>query len=107
MTTKTATPAKTATDAPVFTFSEAPVPATTRASSAVNPMLDACTKIKASMKDGRSTIALSTRVGDDAQVGKVKRWLALAGKELGVTFRSIVKDTTVTFWAVERITHKS
>lgn len=101
--TKTATPAP----APSFTFADAPVPSQTRVSTAVNPLADVCAQIAQTMGDGeRSTIAKTLQTASPEQVSKVKRWLALAGADLGVTFRSIVKDGAVTFWAVKRITHK-
>ena len=73
----------------------------------MNPLLDVCKAIKESVKDGRSTIAKTVNSANEEQTKKIKRWLALAGKDLDVTFRSVEKTPGVlTFWAVERIEHK-
>lgn len=116
----TAPKAEAAVPAPApaasFTFGDAAVPAVTRKSTAVNPLLDVCKSIAETMKDGRSTVAKTVNSANAEQTKKIKRWLALAGKEIGVTFRSVVDETkdakgkvtgfVVTFWAVERIEHK-
>ena len=100
MTAKTAKTAET----PTLTFEDADVPATVRP-VAVNPMSDVCGILAEKFKAGE-TLAKRVGAADDKQVKSIKRWLSLSGKEHGVTFRSIAKDSTVTFWPVERIEHK-
>ena len=95
--------AKTA-KTPAFTFEDAEVPATFRP-VAVNPMSNMCGILAEKFKAGK-TLAKRVGAADDKQVKSIKRWLSLSGKEHGVTFRSIAKDSAVTFWPVERIEHK-
>ncbi len=123
MTAKTDTKKDAAAKAevPTFTFEDAPVPTQTRKSTAVNPLLEACKGIAETMGEdttdakgvlipARSKTAKTVNAATDAQAKQIKRWLALAGKELAVTFRSVVEKNdgkqTVTFWAVKRIEHK-
>ena len=95
--------AKTA-ETPALSFEDAEVPATVRPVT-VNPLSEVCRILAEEYRAGKP---LAKRVGaaDDKQVKSIKRWLSLSGKEHGVTFRSIAKDNTVTFWPVERIEHK-
>lgn len=86
-----------------FSFEDADVPATVR-SVAVNPMSDVCSILAEKFKAGE-TLAKRVGAADDKQVNSIKRWLSLSGKEHGVTFRSVAKDNTVTFWPVQRIEH--
>lgn len=105
--TPAAAPAAATETAPSFTFTDAPVPETVRKSTAVNPLLDVCKQVAATMGDGdRSKVAKKVTAANEEQVKRIKRWLSEAGPECGVTFRSIVDGTSVTFWAVKRIVHK-
>ena len=87
-----------------LSFEDAEVPATVRPVT-VNPMSEVCRILAEQYRAGK-TLAKRVGAADDKQVKSIKRWLSLSGKEHGVTFRSIAKDNTVTFWPVERIEHK-
>lgn len=92
--------------APSFQFGDAEVPAVVRKSTAVNPLSEVCAALAATLdaEKGRTPGAKVVTAADEKQVKQIKRWLALAGPDNNVTFRSTVDGNKVTFWAVSRIT---